>query len=253
MPICANHDTNKKKGFTLEMSIVIVIIGLVVGGVIAGRDLIRAAELRSVQTDWTRFETAARMFEEKYNCIAGDCSKAAQFGLGANGNGNGYIEQIDIGVELWYFWQHLGNAKLIAGAYSGIAGNNTPNPTYDAVAGVNVPASKITRVGYTMYQRFPNAWNSAFGVAGDTRQHFIITGRDDPNDNLTTFAGAFSARELFALDQKADDGISSRGRIRTHANDSNFRTIGCTAGASPNHNYDTTSNGQCNIIYFIDL
>ncbi len=37
MPICANHDTNKKKGFTLvEMSIVIVIIGLVVGGVIAG-------------------------------------------------------------------------------------------------------------------------------------------------------------------------------------------------------------------------
>ena len=55
----------RQMGFTLiELSIVLVIIGLIVGGVLLGRDLIHAAEVRSVISDVERFRTAALTFQE---------------------------------------------------------------------------------------------------------------------------------------------------------------------------------------------
>ncbi len=89
-------------GFTLiELSIVLVIIGLVVGGVLVGRDLIKAAEIRAQVNQIEQMETAYNTFKLKYNCIAGDCPNATDF-FGTtvsttplryivNGNGDGEI------------------------------------------------------------------------------------------------------------------------------------------------------------------
>ena len=56
-----------KTGFTLiEMSIVLVIIGLIIGGVLVGRDLISAATVRAEISQIEKYKTVTRTFEEKY-------------------------------------------------------------------------------------------------------------------------------------------------------------------------------------------
>ncbi|MEO8341734.1 MAG: prepilin-type N-terminal cleavage/methylation domain-containing protein [Nitrospirota bacterium] len=67
-------------GFTLvELYIVLVIIGLLVGGVLAGKTLIQQAEIRAAASQLQQMETAYRTFQTKYGCIMGDCSNATDF------------------------------------------------------------------------------------------------------------------------------------------------------------------------------
>lgn len=98
-----------RHGFTLiELSIVIVlvIIGLLVGAVLVGKDLIRAAELRSIASDKEIFRTAVYSFTTKYNAVPGDftaaqtmwgaaasCTTAQTTTATCNGDGDGSIER----------------------------------------------------------------------------------------------------------------------------------------------------------------
>ena len=60
-------------GFSLvELSIVLVILGLLTGGILAGQSLIRAAELRSISTDYSRYIAAVQAFRDKYFALPGD-------------------------------------------------------------------------------------------------------------------------------------------------------------------------------------
>ena len=68
------------KGFTLvELSIVLVILGLLVGGVLSGQSLIRAAELRSITAQQQRFVTSINAFRDKYFALPGDMTNAQSF------------------------------------------------------------------------------------------------------------------------------------------------------------------------------
>ena len=69
-----------KAAFTLiEISIVLVIIGLIVGGVLVGRDLIRSAELQTIITDKNKYITAVNTFRTKYNELPGDMKTATTY------------------------------------------------------------------------------------------------------------------------------------------------------------------------------
>lgn len=137
----------RKSAFTLiELSIVIVIIGFIVGGVFVGRDLIRAAELHSIVTQYDQFSQAALAFRLKYNCLPGDCPNADKLGLGddcvaagqpdntcSNGNGDGKIGYCNalssvpcsvynpgsLFYEFYDFWHHLATAGMIPGNFIG--------------------------------------------------------------------------------------------------------------------------------------
>jgi len=98
-----NVERMRQQGFTLiEMSIVLVVIGLLVGGVLYGADLVRAAAIRSQVTQLEQFNTATTTFYGKFGGLLGDLqvSQAAQFGFyvsgctGAQGerDGNGLLE-----------------------------------------------------------------------------------------------------------------------------------------------------------------
>ncbi len=130
--------TARQPGFTLiEVSIVLVIIGLLVGGVMVGKDLIHAAQIRSVVRQVEQFNTAANTFRVKYNCLPGDCANAGALGLDPScdisqancsndGSGDALIG-LDISgtcpgsssnacedTETTNFWFHLSMAGLIA-------------------------------------------------------------------------------------------------------------------------------------------
>lgn len=101
-----------RHGFSLvELSIVLVILGLLVGGVLTGQSLIRAAELRSVSTEFAKYQAAVNTFRDKYFALPGDMNNATSFwgkdnvacaahtGTAAtpgtcNGDGNGLSEYI---------------------------------------------------------------------------------------------------------------------------------------------------------------
>ena len=69
----------------VELSIVLVILGLLTGGILTGQSLIRAAEMRSIVTELQRYQTAARSFQDKYFALPGDMRNATDF-WGAPGN-----------------------------------------------------------------------------------------------------------------------------------------------------------------------
>ena len=67
-------------GFTLiALSLVLVIIGLLVGGILVGRELIRAAELCADISAVDKFDAAVNAFRLKYNCLPGDCHNFVTF------------------------------------------------------------------------------------------------------------------------------------------------------------------------------
>ena len=91
----------RNKGFTLiELSIVLVIIGLLIGGLVAGNDMRKSAEVRSQITQIEKIQTATNTFKAKFNALPGDmdAKTAVQFGFaprGSNegqGDGNGILE-----------------------------------------------------------------------------------------------------------------------------------------------------------------
>src|SRR5688572_1656622 len=86
-------------GFTLiEIAIVLVIIGLLLGGVLKGQELITAARVRNLISNQDGVKAAYFGFLDRFRALPGDYSQAnpniAGVLVAANGNNNGRIESI---------------------------------------------------------------------------------------------------------------------------------------------------------------
>lgn len=69
-------------GFTLiELSVVLIIIGLIAGGLLSGQELIVQAEIRKTVSQVEKMDAAINAFRLKYDCLPGDCSDVAQLGF----------------------------------------------------------------------------------------------------------------------------------------------------------------------------
>ena len=70
----------RPQGFSLvELSIVLVILGLLTGGILAGQSLIRASELRAATAEYQRYATSIQSFRDKYMALPGDMTNATRF------------------------------------------------------------------------------------------------------------------------------------------------------------------------------
>jgi prepilin-type N-terminal cleavage/methylation domain-containing protein len=115
-----NPIQNMRKGFTLvELAIVLVIVGLLIAGVLQGRELIRAANIQKVMREVENLKRGFLTFQSKYDCIPGDCGNAIMF-LGPvtfNGNNDQQITGLTDGTNTTYEQlfsiQHLGMAELL--------------------------------------------------------------------------------------------------------------------------------------------
>jgi prepilin-type N-terminal cleavage/methylation domain-containing protein len=189
------QQARKQKGFTLvELAIVLVVIGLILGGVFKGQSLIDSARVRSLSSEVSGIRTAWYSFQERYRSVPGDFSNAAtQIDSAAlPGNGNG---RIDDGQERAGVWQQLALAGLINGDFDGrqsAAGSATDNECRASTCPKN-PFNGFYKISY-----------SAQAADAEDLAHEIYTGNQIP------------ASILAELDLKLDDGKPQSGRFRVH-------------------------------------
>ena len=242
------------RGFSLvELAIVLVILGLLTGGILAGRSLIRASELRAVGTEYQRYKTAAYAFKDKYFAIPGDFSQATRVwgrqtsnadcvttsaaavsAAGAcDGNGGGTIEMGNViggSGERFQFWRQLALAGLIEGNYTGFSGA-TLN---EGIGGTNIPASKFPQaVWYAGYLNLTASDPSVYML--DYGNHLLV-GRATSNNSPV--ARVFTPEEAWNIDTKLDDGVPARGKVIAR----NWNNICARAndGSSASDDYDTS-------------
>lgn len=207
------------RAFTLlELSIVLVIIGLIVGGVVAGQELIRNAELNSVTTDINRFSTAINNFKFKYNALPGDFSNAKSYWpddsqytgfVTLNGDGDGVVTDgglsDEVKLEATNAWEHLSLANLLDGNYSGI---DLPNIS----AGGVIPKGSINGSQYC----FMNNGGGFTGGVHQSAQLILQYGKGTVGSSATGCAdrSIVSPQEALSLDTKVDDGVALEGKWR---------------------------------------
>lgn len=218
----------QRSAFSLvELSIVLVILGLLTGGILAGQSLIRASELRAASTEYQRYVSAAQSFRDKYFALPGDMTNAtsfwgkdaaacnAQAGTAAtpgtcNGNGNGNIPLASIeAYEQHRIWQHLALAGLIEGTYTGVAG---PNGAASVVPGTNSPRSKTAGQngwGIEYYADYPGDGGWYAFKYGNV---LVLGGASTALTQNPTLA-AFTPEEAWNIDTKLDDGRPAFGKV----------------------------------------
>ena len=131
---------NRQSGFTLiEIAIVLVIIGLLLGGVLKGQELITGARVRNLIQQQDGVKAAYFGFLDRFRALPGDYATAtttitniSATPCTGNGNGNGQIEPpAATPWEATLAWEHLSKAGFINGTYTCGTGAPTPatNPT----------------------------------------------------------------------------------------------------------------------------
>jgi len=118
---------NKQKGFTLvEIAIVLVIIGLLLGGILKGQELINSARVRNLADQNSGIQAAYYGYIDRYRQVPGDwLFTSASQALGVTVNlptaaagltGNGQLDNTT--MEAAAVWEHLAKANFLGGGFT---------------------------------------------------------------------------------------------------------------------------------------
>src|SRR6267143_2750965 len=155
--------TKRQQGFTLvEIAIVLVIIGLLLGGILKGQEMITQAKIKNVIADFSGVSAAYHGYQDRYRAIPGDDPNAAgrwtTTPAAISGSGNGVVDgtynntcpavSVSGTPESCMWWDHLRRAGFVSGngaqqpfnAVTGQIGVQTGNgsaaPVLGAASGV---------------------------------------------------------------------------------------------------------------------
>jgi prepilin-type N-terminal cleavage/methylation domain-containing protein len=207
----------KQKGFTLiEIAIVLVVVGLLIGGVLKGQELITAARVRNIAAQLDGIKIAYLGFQDRYRQLPGDFTDAlAASGIPMAGNTptrgcnasnitcqNGRIDDVNENESI-LAWHQLTRAGFITGNYDGIGNiptaTNTPtnafsgylqiiydpvyldaNPNPPAIfqvkTGSNIPSSVLSELDRKMDDGFPQTGALRFSASGGSTPTCISSG-----------------------------------------------------------------------------
>ena len=236
-----NSLKNKQGGFTLiELSIVIVIIGILVGGVVLGGKVIDRARLAKFATELSDAHRAVILFQDTYNALPGDYN-----GVGGN-QGCTNATSVD-----WSTWPNIclgnGDGKIV---------NFTPSPNpsstqglgYEYVYGrnhlvyegfLNDSFSKRLDSSSQEYNKFPKSYSKLRWIlnfsAGNTNSN-VTTGA-----NTIEVSGVLDGNLAYKIDKKVDDGYPKTGIL------GNTSGTACLTGANYN-----TSAADCDLSYKLE-
>ena len=261
-----------KKGFTLvELSIVLVIIGLLIGGILTAQSLVSSSKAQSTIRQLSQYNTALRLFKDKFRAMPGDFNRAAEIwgatpsgncyssdaGTGSqtcSGDGDGIVDYNTTGSnnaterhEMYSLWEHLQNAQTFDDGvdYTGTAysRNAFPNCVYSGgrcfVPGVNMPTTP-----YGDTTAFTLHYEPGFGSGPMTGKHIFVLFNSE-NFHTSSWQGTYLGQAItpvdgLAFDAKLDDGLPYTGIVGN---------LGSSA-VSPNcTNGDYTSSAEYNVSY----
>jgi prepilin-type N-terminal cleavage/methylation domain-containing protein len=240
-----------KHGFTLiELSIVLVIIGLIIGGVLMGQDMIKAAETRAQLTQIEKYNAAVNTFRTKYNGIPGDIdpTTAGSFGftVGINctgtqagfRNGNGLIEGY-ISPDIFYqgfdevelFWSDLS----LAGFLDAPIPSGSGPPIYCATA---TPVSSVTIISEYLPVAKIGHGNFLYVYATGGTNWFGLSAVAGLGNAYAHFSTAtISVTQAYNMDNKVDDGLPTTGVVQAVY----IQNSVTSTSVAPNGNPDTAS------------
>ena len=209
-------------GFTLiELAVVLVIIGLLMGGVVKGQQLIDAARVRNLISQLESHRSAILTFRDRYAALPGDFARASTLldAGAANGDGNGMIDSND---ERAAVWRHLALAGLIKGNFDGGGTSSLWN---------NCPETSCPRnlfAGDILY----NWGQQAVGAAGAR--------------NELRSGGRVPVALLAEIDRKIDDGAASSGDFRA----ADYNAASCLAAGEWNLTAAASAGDCAGILLF---
>ena len=230
------------RGFTLiELSIVLVIIGLLVAGVTGGSYLLNQYRLRVVINEQNYYNAAINNFMNQYGQLPGDFNAASTMWpncyttpANCNGNNDGLIlraqgnQYTDESIRAWQHLYLAGHIDQNMSGYHSVLSENS--------IGINVPFSKFPGVG----------WFIDRGLAGELSANnsmnvLTIGGRVSSSVNYNF---AFTPFQSQSIDLKIDDGKPFTGKVRGIWNDGvglqwTTTPVGTTCAISSTRGYNT--------------
>lgn len=253
----------KQSGFTLvEIAIVLVVIGLLLGGILKGQQLINSARVRNLADQNSGVQAAYYGFVDRFRNLPGDMRPAAACAaIGAavdplcsttptvGGDGDGRIEIPAAGnvTEIGAVWSHLSVAGFLTGSYSGDPADEAGYRN-TSVANGEVPANAFQ--GPILLGHFDYYVDGALATQGSvTRLGY-------------SFGGNIPVPLLRDLDQKLDDGVAGTGVLRSAMGAASapaslygaivgyVNTEECLADVSAIANWNVDSaNPDCNAVF----
>ncbi len=207
------------RGFTLvEIAIVLVIIGLLIGGVLRGQELVNSARINSISSQQSAIKTAYFGFLDRFKALPGDLSAAQALLINsstapASVAGDGVILLADSAA----FFNNLSQAGFITCASCSASTIVTPGTsggvaTYTPpAAGLNGANTLVNVFGQPLAFQYNSGANGSNGAGAINFMSVTTTEGGAPT--LTT--GSMIASNLLAeLDRKSDDGNPAGGSFR---------------------------------------
>ncbi len=206
-----------EKGFTLiEMSIVLIIIGLIIGGILKGQEVIESSRQKAIINQIDEVRASINTFADRYGALPGDYLRASErlrpdmvdgsgdgiIGAGDHGDASEIASEPANTEEHVEFWNQLAAARLISGtriltdASPDFFGEGSPFPESD------IPGSGLT-VLYGNYDIDTNI---------ERRTHWLRIQKNLGDVGRAT--EAVSPKLMFGIDVKVDDGIGTDGTTR---------------------------------------
>jgi len=208
---------SRQTGFTLvEIAIVLVIIGLLLGGVLKGQELITQAKIKNIANDFSGIAAAFYGYQDRYRKLPGDDNGAESRWSGTTkGDGNGVISGVFNSSrqddEPRLFWQHLRLAGFITGdttsqdqpnnAANGVVGvQNNAGPTGAALVGPVICSSNLLgKIAIAIDAQFDDGNPAKGGVRGFKQTGNVSIGGNNPTGSAAATSYADDGATLYTV------------------------------------------------------